>query len=1025
MFCFFNISKSNRLPYLLIIALVSIGFLLIIPVSSAETLKVISNTDRCIYQPGKKMDYCKTVYELCAPALDMNKVYFKFKIEEDKALKSQITGLSYNYSSKIGKTNCRIITIDGYKNPYKNVDNVLCYDTYCHENYIWWNTSFLSKFAINASINSGVVTMPLLLNDSFITIDGFDQYVWCNYTLNTTRQIVGYFYFTNSTFYQCVDRTETFAVGMQVDNGNGSLMSSNPFDKDMFVGSHLTRPLINGEDSSIYGNNCTKNGDPQTVNAQISKGADLNSVGDWYSCGDIDTYGNNLTLMIWVNFDTIPNFNMPLVAKWSGGGFQPFMMNVVRSLSGSNPKRAQIQGDSWVGTGTTILTTGIWNHITGIRNDTHACIYLNGALENCDAIGVGVTFNAIPIDIGHDSGGNTIDAQIDEYRLYNRTLSSDEIRAIYENQNGTFGIARSEPVINLSLNVSVKHFDIDVPSFLITSQQYQTIINDTFTLLDSINLIIKGSGGAMKENGGGATSLVSARLIFNGITLYDQTIRSIRGSSDRGVFTLPLINVTGQGGTNTFILQMKRTGIDDINISNFGFHIDTTLSSNNNNITVGLSNLAVNYTSTSFLNIANFTINKTTNSTVLIDIEHTFESTSNGIVADCFLESEQTGEITLTYSRWLQFSGNVGSSGMNHRSQNDVNGLETWMMFCKSSTNNLMLNNITVFIMNQQDVINDSIRGFQNSTSISGLTGSGNLVLSSNHINLGGPQLELLTTIIMQSTSGSQDGSDSPVFIVRTNDSVCNISIERSIASNSDIGTAKIYLNCGNLTIGVNNNYEVLVDVSGGNTLNILNISLSTYETTPQLVIEGVVAPIVRIISPLNGSIIFETIDIDALVIDLSRTGWQSIIQIINASDIIISTILNETSFENTTTAAFNTRTVDNGNYTIFWFVSNNEGNNSDNITIIIRNIEIPAPPTISFCVNDDLLLTRDSTRTTSNGNVTIEIIDRITFCPNGCSNSTISNWGFPGCIESDLTISIFILAFVIIAAFLIWVVQR
>lgn len=1016
-----NISQGHRLPHWSIIALICIGFLVIIPFSSAETLKVISNTDICKYNAELKLDECKTVYELCDSALDMKKVDFRFKTEKDITLKTEIDELSYNYSSKTTRTNCREVTITGYKNPFKNVDNVLCYDSKCHIEYVWWNTSFLSKFAINASTNSGEVTIPLLLNDSFVNINGTEQFVWCNYTLNTTRQIVGYFYFTNRTFYQCVDRTETFAVEMQVDNGNGTLVSGNPFDANMVFGSHLTKPLVNGEDSGIHGNNCTKNGDPQTVNAQISKGADLDSVGDWYSCGDIDTYGNNLTLMLWVNFDSLPDNNMPLIAKWSGGGFNPFMLNIIRSGSGVSPLRPQFQGNFGSVIATTALTTNDWYHITSKRNETHVCIYINGELENCVSGIIDMTFNAIPIDIGHDTAGNAIDAQIDEYRMYNRTLSDDEIRVIYENQNGTFSISRSGPIINLSQNVSVKHFDIDVPPFIVTSQTYQTVINDTLTLVDPINLIIKGSGGAKKVNGGGATSFISARLILNGVTLYDQTIRSVRGANDRGIFTLPMINATGQGGTNNLILEMKRTGNDDINITNFGFNIDTTLSDNNINITISLSSVVVNYTSTSFTNIANFTINKTSDSVILIDVEHRFESTSNNIFANCFFESEQTGERTLTYSRWLQSIGDVGSSGINHRSQNNVSGLVNWLLFCRSNTNNMMLNNITVYIMNQKNNINDTIQGFQNETSISGLTGTGNLILSSDHINEGGPQLELLTTIIMQSTSGSQDGSNSPIFRLRRNNSVCNITIERSLSSNSDIGTAKIYLNCGDLIVGENNNYQVLVDVSGGNTLNILNVSLSTYESTPQLVIEGIVPPIVSITNPTNGSNVTETIDIDALIIDLSRTGWQSIIQIINSSGVLVSTLLNETSFENTSSITYNTRVLVNGNYTISWRVSNNEGNNSDNVTVFITNIEIVAPPTISFCANGDFLLTRDSSRTISNGNITIETIDRLTFCNYGCSNWTITTLGNPGCGEGSFFLS---LIFIIILILIILIIR-
>ena len=108
-------SQGHRLPYLMKIALLCIGFLLIIPVSSAETLKVMSNTDRCKYDSVLNIDRCKTVYELCDPFLDMAKVDFRFKTENDKSLKISVADLSYFYSSKASKTDCRVITIEGHK----------------------------------------------------------------------------------------------------------------------------------------------------------------------------------------------------------------------------------------------------------------------------------------------------------------------------------------------------------------------------------------------------------------------------------------------------------------------------------------------------------------------------------------------------------------------------------------------------------------------------------------------------------------------------------------------------------------------------------------------------------------------------------------------------------------------------------------------------------------------------------------------------------------------------------------------
>jgi hypothetical protein len=88
-----------------------------------------------------------------------------------------------------------------------------------------------------------------------------------------------------------------------------------------------------------------------------------------------------------------------------------------------------------------ILTTdgfpsGVWKHIAVVASDGGATIYVDGS-------SVATTPNLLPpaalgnIDyafVGRSqfSGDPTIDAEIDGFRVYNRALSADEIRALFE-----------------------------------------------------------------------------------------------------------------------------------------------------------------------------------------------------------------------------------------------------------------------------------------------------------------------------------------------------------------------------------------------------------------------------------------------------------------------------------------------------------------------------------------------------------------------------------------------------------------
>src|SRR5256885_647369 len=89
---------------------------------------------------------------------------------------------------------------------------------------------------------------------------------------------------------------------------------------------------------------------------------------------------------------------------------------------------------------TMAVTTGVWYHVAGTWDSTGLRIYVNGVLENTNAV-MGLTRGQsnLPLRIGDCGGGVDVrcgtprffQGLIDESEVFNRALTASEIVAIY------------------------------------------------------------------------------------------------------------------------------------------------------------------------------------------------------------------------------------------------------------------------------------------------------------------------------------------------------------------------------------------------------------------------------------------------------------------------------------------------------------------------------------------------------------------------------------------------------------------
>ncbi len=166
--------------------------------------------------------------------------------------------------------------------------------------------------------------------------------------------------------------------------------------------------------------------------------------------GDLNlNYSNNFSFSSWVNINSITSADQKnIIHSINSSGSFPYFDLAIRNQSGTQKRfyfRGQFNSTGCDKTAEQIINDedffNEWYHVVGSWNGSTLFIYLNGDLNdttvhspscinrlNSEQIGI-----INPLQIGGNSvfAETTIDAGIDEVRVYNRTLSDAEALEIY------------------------------------------------------------------------------------------------------------------------------------------------------------------------------------------------------------------------------------------------------------------------------------------------------------------------------------------------------------------------------------------------------------------------------------------------------------------------------------------------------------------------------------------------------------------------------------------------------------------
>ena len=260
---------------------------------------------------------------------------------------------------------------------------------------------------------------------------GFADY-WVNVTIPASSSVTGWLYYGNDA-----------AVSQENPEG--------VYDSHTKMVHHMQ----DLNDSTSNDNNATNHGATYTSSGQVDGAYDYNGSSDYWDCGNDASLNitDAITIEVWVKANSYASKGTSII-KYSCFGFYLHTDGTYHGflwgwLFADEPSTSSISTDEW-------------NHIVFSYDKTGAIgkIYKNGILEDSYSVSQSIPISVRILSIGRNSGNDDVtgveylSGTIDEVRIYNRTLSADEINQSYElvgNQSTWVSWGSAEPLTSYFL----------------------------------------------------------------------------------------------------------------------------------------------------------------------------------------------------------------------------------------------------------------------------------------------------------------------------------------------------------------------------------------------------------------------------------------------------------------------------------------------------------------------------------------------------------------------------------------------
>lgn len=290
---------------------------LIAGLCSAYSIELVSNTDQCLVSCETTYKVCTGVDETANVSFGFNKKNNEYKIDDlnnkfllkNDYLFSNVNIKDFSLNNKkknytVSPDKCELITIEGKKMPFEEVDNIPIINGNFHTEYIWWNSSWNYKYLINLSkpVSSGYVQDLHIDSISSLNCEadlGDLRVVWENDSL--AEELPYYFvqYKSNSALVYFNTTSST--------NGNYYLYCGNPLVSTSRNGFNVFH-VFDDFDNGVF--NTTKWNVTQTVGAGGIAGQES---GYMYVVANSSGVADNDGVIVRPQLSIFPHLSYPVI----------------------------------------------------------------------------------------------------------------------------------------------------------------------------------------------------------------------------------------------------------------------------------------------------------------------------------------------------------------------------------------------------------------------------------------------------------------------------------------------------------------------------------------------------------------------------------------------------------------------------------------------------------------------------------------------------------------------------------------
>jgi PKD repeat protein len=264
------------------------------------------------------------------------------------------------------------------------------------------------------------------------------------------------------------------------------------YNETGLVGSwHLDETSSPLNDSSGNGNDGTASGGPTYgVSGMFGKAMDFDGVNDYVNVSDSDELDvSRVTLSAWVKVDS-----------WGSGA--PRIVDKDSSyrliLNNQGGFRFEVNGP-WCSITKTGFSTGIWYHVAGTYDGSNTKLYVDGVEQASTGCSHNLNTNTKPVLIGKNGASDFFNGKIDEVRIYNMSLTSDEIANLYTARAmlNYWDVRFYDTNGVTSLSHDIAHdgeFEVLVPSIPASSTKTIYLTYGNHSLSSASSTIVMGDG---------------------------------------------------------------------------------------------------------------------------------------------------------------------------------------------------------------------------------------------------------------------------------------------------------------------------------------------------------------------------------------------------------------------------------------------------------------------------------------------------------------------------------------------------